>query len=128
MAEHRLPSPVIRVMRGKEDLLHRFQIFLIDPFYSIIDVGQLQKRSRRGGFADPGHFKTEGWSKQSERDIRAAFWRPRRVARQFGAKRRIVIGGIHFRRYNLNGAEARSAGPKPKKERHDLPLLLIGVP
>jgi len=30
--------------------------------------------------------------------IDAAFWRPRRVARQFGAKRRIAIGGIHFRR------------------------------
>ena len=41
---------------------------------------------------------------------------PRRVARQFEAKRRIAIGGIHFRRKMAKRSKARRASRSPKKE------------
>ena len=64
----------------------------------------------RGSLRDPTP------AKKRPQNLTAAFWRPRRVARQFGARRRIVIGGIHSRREMIKWNQ---------KGRHDLRRVFL---
>ena len=53
---------------------------------------------RRRNLLPPSKSNHRRVSAQRARTHKAAFWRPCQVARQCGAQRRIVIGGISFRR------------------------------
>ncbi len=66
-------------------------------------------RTRRS-LRDPTPAKNVSWASA------AALRRPRRVARQFGARRRIVIGGIHSRREMIKWNQ---------KGRHDLRRVFL---